>query len=108
MHRFIKGVTDYHTKVDHENHDTLDNRMSNLRICSNKENLYNSRLSSANTSGHKGVSFCKLKGRWRAYINFDGKRVALGYHDSKEVAIQIRKEAAKTLHGEFVYEGEAA
>lgn len=42
LHRFItncpKGL-----QVDHLNHDTLDNRKSNLRICTHAENLRNRR-----------------------------------------------------------------
>lgn len=40
LHRIIMNVPD-NKQIDHINHNTLDNRKCNLRICSNKENMHN-------------------------------------------------------------------
>ena len=42
--------------IDHINGNPLDNRPSNLRQCTRSQNILNSKLSSANTSGYKNVS----------------------------------------------------
>lgn len=63
MHRPVMNARD-HEQVDHINHDGLDNRKENLRIVTNSQNGMNRRLTSANTSGYKGVSFDR--GAYRA------------------------------------------
>lgn len=88
-------------KVDHENRNTLDNRRVNLRRCNGSQNNYNTGLTSRNTSGHKGVSFHKASGKWRAQICANYKCRLLGFFNSAEEAAQARNAAANTLHGEF-------
>jgi len=55
MHRFIIGVEDSKVHVDHINHDTLDNRKSNLRLCTNAENIRNQKIRKGGSSKYKGV-----------------------------------------------------
>jgi hypothetical protein len=43
-------------KVDHIDRDTKNNKVSNLKVCSQKTNSENRGMSSANTSGTTGVS----------------------------------------------------
>ena len=57
MHRLIMNVNDPTLLIDHINHNTLDNRLSNLRIVDYNKNSWNSKTSSRNTSGVKGVNF---------------------------------------------------
>ena len=96
--------------VDHVNGDTLDNRRSNLRVCSKGENGRNRKVASKNnTSGFKGVS-CRKKGPdminewsrpWQAYINHDKKRHHLGMFATAEEAARAYDAKALELHGEF-------
>lgn len=93
MHRVIM-LTPKGLYTDHVNHNKLDNRKENLRICSNKENCRSSILNKNNTSGYKGVSFNKHAGLWRAYIMVDYKEVHLGlYKNPIDAAIEYNKKA---------------
>ena len=67
LHRFIMGLTERNIKIDHINHKVNDNRKCNLRICSHKENLANSRVRTTNKSGVKGVCLNNKKDKWVAY-----------------------------------------
>ncbi len=62
LHRVLCGVSS--GVVDHINHDPLDNRRSNLRPCSNAQNLRNMRPRVGTASVFKGVS--RNGERWRA------------------------------------------
>jgi hypothetical protein len=86
--------------VDHINHNKLDNRKSNLRLCTNTENQYNMQ-SRRGTSRFIGVDFKKSFQKWRSRISVNGKRIELGYFDSEIIAAIFRDEAAKEHHGEF-------
>lgn len=75
MHRLVTGATTG-SIVDHINHDTLDNRKENLRVCSVLGNAQNARLRSDNKSGYKGVSWVKDYRRWATHISSKGGRSA--------------------------------
>ena len=79
--------------MDHINRDGCDNRIVNLREVTPREQSMNTGLSSANTSGVKGVSFLKDKGKWRASINIDGRKTNLGTFVELSDAIAARKAA---------------
>lgn len=104
MHSDVMGLL-YGDKrtVDHINHDTLDNRRQNLRIANQSEQSRNTRLSKANTSGVKGVSFNKITRKWIAYITVYRKRKNLGTFVTKEKAAQARCAAEIEIHGEFAF-----
>ena len=87
--------------IDHINGDKLDNRRSNLRICTISENAQNSRLPINNLSGYKGVTWHKVKMKWLAQIMKDGKQHFLGYFLNAEDGARAYNEAAMRLHGEF-------
>lgn len=105
MHRLILGLAESYTQVDHIDGNGLNNRRSNLRICSNSENARNRRKRIDNTSGYKGVSFDARSYKWVAYINFDGKRMHIGYFNTREDAHAAYCKAATKLHGEFANYG---
>lgn len=89
-------------QVDHINGDTLDNRKSNLRICTNSENSKNRGKHSDNTSGYKGVKFDTRMGfGWIAQICVNYKRIYIGKYKTKEAAARAYNKAAKKHHGEY-------
>ncbi len=100
MHRFIMRAKNGQY-VDHINGDKLDNRRSNLRVCSAGENARNSRVPRNNRSGYKGVCWHTAKGKWLANIMKDGRRYHLGYFDDAFVAALVYDVAARELHGEY-------
>jgi hypothetical protein len=85
--------------TDHINHNTLDNRHDNLRICTNSQNQHNRGKHSDNTSGYKGV-FRNGRG-WMARIVTDRKITYLGTFKTEIEAARAYDEAAKRLHGKF-------
>jgi plasmid replication initiation protein len=44
-------------------------------------------------SSYKGVCYDKLKGRWKARVLINGKRVSVGYHDTAEQAYEAVQQA---------------
>lgn len=87
--------------IDHANGNGADNRAKNLRDATPLQNLANTKLPRANTSGLKGVSWRASKGRWRATIREHGRHRHLGYFDDPLEAAAAYDRAALELHGEF-------
>jgi hypothetical protein len=88
--------------VDHQNHDPLDNRRSNLRIATVSQNVQNSRRRKKSRSA-KGVYWVTAEGKWRARIMANGVRTNLGNFDSHDQAATAYKNAAFSLHGAFAF-----
>ncbi len=89
--------------IDHINGDGLDNRRSNLRICSTQENSMNRKLSKNNTSGFKGVVWSNRYKKWIAQISFNGKLNHLGSFNDKIDAAKAYNAKAKELFGDFAW-----
>lgn len=98
MHRVISGAA-AGTLVDHADLDTLNNRRSNIRPCSNSQNQANKRQNKNNKVGVKGV--CKYRNRYHAQITFNHKRIHLGFWDSPEEAGAAYAQMARELFGAF-------
>lgn len=107
LHRFLLGVTDPAQRVDHRDNDGLNNHRSNIRVCTQAQNLGNQRPQRrAKASRFKGVSWHKQKygrSRWTAYIHYDKRRHFIGLFDSEEDAARAYDDAAREHFGEFAY-----
>ena len=101
--RFLFGLDDSDKRmIDHINHDTLDNRRENLRVCSRSQNCMNSIKKVRNgksTSKYKGVYF--HENRWVAYIYNNKKQVRIGIFDKEEDAALAYNKKANEIQGEF-------
>jgi hypothetical protein len=74
------------TLVDHINRNPLDNRIENLRVADKSINAYNTQPRRNNSSGKKGVHL--YKGKYRASIYLEGKKVHLGSFERLEDACE--------------------
>jgi len=91
--------------IDHINEIKGDNRLVNLRLATNQENMHN--ISSPqinNTSGFLGVSWDKNAQKWRARIIINKKYKHLGYFNTAEEAYEAYLKAKRELHPFWVEE----
>ena len=107
MHRVIMNAS-HGVEVDHINHDGLDNRRSNLRLCSSSQNNQNQKLHRSYagktlSSKYKGVSWQRQIKRWMSYITNAGRRIYLGTFLQEVDAALAYDKAARQLFGEFAY-----
>jgi hypothetical protein len=98
MHRFILNLISPKIKIDHINHDGLDNQKHNLRICSQQQNNWNQKSKKLKM---KGVIFHKRLKRFQAAIRVNGEAIHLGTFDSEETAAKTYDSAAKQYFCEF-------
>lgn len=100
MHRVIMDCPN-NLQIDHINHNGLDNRKCNLRICTFTENRHNQQPYINGASQYKGVSRSLRK--WRTYICRNGKRMYIGTYDSESEAANAYDAKAKEIFGNFAY-----
>jgi hypothetical protein len=89
-------------EVDHIDHNKLNNRKSNLRICTTQQNLQNRKLQRNNKTGYKGVHLT-ASGRYQARIGIDCEEIHLGCFDTAKEAAKAYNKAAMEHFGEFAY-----
>lgn len=88
-------------QVDHINHNTFDNRKSNLRIVTVSQNNMNKGLRRDNTTGYTGVVWSNVSGKYLANIKINQKRIHLGTFSKIEDAVRARREAEEKYFGEY-------
>jgi|SRR3989304_2549035 len=120
LHRHLMKLCKGDKKiVDHINGNPLDNRKSNLRICTNSENiksgLLNNKISTRklaqqlrndykipirrNTYGHKGVSWNTRDRRWKVQVCHNKNIFYVGYFINIDEEITAYNEASKQIKG---------
>lgn len=101
MHRLITGAPEGKV-VDHADHDTLNNRRANLRVCSSSDNLANQRKPDVeSSSAFKGVSWSRQRRKWKGKIVVRGAQLHLGYFESETDAARAYDAAALEHFGQF-------
>ena len=83
--------------IDHINGDRTDNKIENLRVVTNSENLQNQRKPRGNNP-YLGVSIVKSTGRWQANITVNKKQKNLGHFNSPELARDAYLAAKQIYH----------
>ena len=87
MHRVIMNP-DAGMVIDHLNHNPLDNRKKNLRVCTYRENNLNRRF--------KHYYYDKTSNRWIANVKINGKNTKRSYksEDAAKNAVRLMKSGA--------------
>lgn len=89
--------------VDHIDGNPLNNQKNNLRICSQKQNLWNSKKAINTTSKFKGVFFDKSRNKWQSKIMRNGKNLFIGRFDHEIDAAKAYNEQALKSSGKFAF-----
>ena len=87
--------------VDHINHDGLDNRRANLRVCTIAENMRNRWSNPASSSRFLGVCWIDKIAKWQAQIKLNGQSRYLGCYADEIGAARAYDAAARELFGQF-------
>jgi hypothetical protein len=85
LHRLLTNCPD-NMVVDHIDHNTLDNRLENLRVVTRKANIQNFRE-------QKGITYREDLGKWVVRMQANGKQMHLGCFLDYDDALVARKNA---------------
>lgn len=99
MHREITRAPKG-TVVDHIDHNTMNNRRCNVRVCTDRQNQAN-KGPHGGASGYVGVY--PRDGNYEAGITWRGKHYYLGRFDDPVEAAKARDRKAYELHGPYAY-----
>jgi hypothetical protein len=80
--------------IDHINNDPLDNRLENLQLISNRENLSKDK---SGLSKYTGLSWKDKNKKWQASIRIDGKKVYLGLFKTELEAHEVYQNKLKEI-----------
>lgn len=81
----------YKIVVDHIDHDKANNRVENLRLVTQRQNVSHRKIEG--TSKYTGVCWNKSRNKWKSAIRIKGKVKYLGYfEDEHEAHLAYQKE----------------
>jgi len=92
--------------IDHVNGIRDDNRIENLRECTQAQNCRNRKMSKNNKSGAKGVHWCKAAQKWQGTITLNYKSYYLGLFDGFKETKEKVAAARLEMHKEFANNGQ--
>lgn len=82
-------------------------KWENLRVATRGQNASNKGKQRNNTSGVRGVTWCKRTKKWMAQIGLNGRCLFLGRFFEISEAQAAREMAARHHHGEFSLHAQA-
>lgn len=88
-------------EIDHEDRNTLNNRIENLRAATRCENVRNRGSYKNSLSKYVGVTKGKNKAKWMAAGSIDGKRKHIGVFETEEAAALAYNNFAVRHYKEF-------
>jgi hypothetical protein len=99
LHKFLVDAPKGH-HVDHINHDTLDNRKSNLRVITHNQNLKHRKGANRNNkTGYRNVSYSESEGKYIVQLYLNNKNTILGkfndVHEAGTFAEKMREKYYK-------------
>ena len=105
IHRIIwemhNGPIPTDLQIDHIDGVRHNNKIENLRLCTQTENNQNTVKRIDNTSGYKGVRWHKKTSKWYAQISVNGCAKHIGSFNTAEAAYEAYCTTVKSLYGDF-------
>ena len=90
--------------IDHIDNDRLNNKIENLRVATRAQNNQNAKIRKDNTSGVKGITWCKKNKKWITQVQTNSVRWRKIFNTLDEAKVAI-EEHRKLKHKEFTNHG---
>ena len=91
--------------IDHINGIKDDNRIENLRECTQQQNNFNRKSAKGSSSKHKGVCWNKERKKWEVRYRYKGKVYHVGYYECEVEAAEAYRKATEHLHKDYANYG---
>jgi hypothetical protein len=98
---YMHGLIMCGIRIDHADHDGLNNQRSNLRPVTQSQNARNARPYAGGASPFKGVHWHQSNGKWEASVRAGGKYIFRARFVSEEAAARAYDAAAREAFGEY-------
>ena len=100
MHKLLHLNAPSGMVIDHINRNRLDNRMENIRICTQKENSFNTSKNKNSKNKYKGVKQMK-NGLWKASITHNKNKYEINDIPNELDAAKVYDSMAEELFGDY-------
>lgn len=97
----VNGIIPKGLKVDHIDRDRSNNSISNLRLATDSQNMWNCGKKPNTKSKFKGVWWHKTNKKWIAEIKKYRKKIHIGSFENEIDAAKAYDSKSLELHGEF-------